>query len=123
MTLAEFREAKRPTPEEQAAAQRAQEAAARHERPHPTPLQYVKIGVALAFVTAVEVAIFYTDLSQGVLIALLLALSAVKFILVAMWFMHLRFDNRLFSGLFVGGLALAGAIFIVVLATLGAGLV
>jgi hypothetical protein len=36
--------------------------------------------------------------------------------------MHLRFDNRLFSTLFTGGLMLVAAIFIVVLATLGASL-
>jgi hypothetical protein len=37
--------------------------------------------------------------------------------------MHLRFDSRLFSTLFVGGFALAAAVFIVVLATLGGNLV
>jgi hypothetical protein len=40
-----------------------------------------------------------------------------------MWFMHLRFDNRLFSTFFVGGLMLVATLFVVVLATLGGKLV
>jgi cytochrome c oxidase subunit 4 len=42
-------------------------------------------------------------------------LSATKFALVAMFYMHLRYDARLFSGLFVGGLALALTVFLAVL--------
>ena len=66
---------------------------------------------------------YYIDALDDVLIPILIVLSALKFSMVVMWFMHLRFDNRLFSGLFVGGLMLAAALFVVVLATLGGGLV
>ena len=90
---------------------------------HPTPAVYVQVGLVLAVVTAVEVVAYYVDLAQGVLLGILLALSGMKFALVAMWFMHLRFDSRLFSVLFTGGLALAATLFVVVLATLGANLV
>lgn len=90
---------------------------------HPTAAQYVLIGVVLAVVTAAEVTVYYLEALQGALLGILLVLSATKFALVALWFMHLRFDSRVFSTLFVGGLALAGALFVVVLATLGASLV
>ena len=69
------------------------------------------------------VAIYYVDIAQGLLLGLLLVLSAMKFVLVMLWFMHLRFDSPLFSTLFTGGLLLAVALFMVVLATLGSSLV
>ena len=47
---------------------------------------------------------------------ILLTLSAIKFAMVAMFFMHLKFDNRLFSSFFVGGLLLAGGLLIALLA-------
>ena len=90
---------------------------------HPTPVQYVTVGLILAVITAVEVAIYYVDVLESALLGILMVLSALKFVLVLLWFMHLRFDNQLFSTLFAGGLALAAALFIVVLATLGASLV
>ena len=43
-------------------------------------------------------------LGLGALVPILLILSATKFALVVLWFMHLRFDNALFSTLFTGGL-------------------
>jgi cytochrome c oxidase subunit 4 len=74
---------------------------------HPTPLTYFKVAMALAAITAVEVGVFYVeDLGKGI-IPVLAVLSATKFALVAMFYMHLRYEARLFSGLFVGGLALA----------------
>ncbi len=90
---------------------------------HPDPAAYIRVGIILGIVTAVEVAIYYLDIAYGALLGLLLALSVMKFVLVALWFMHLQFDSRLFSTLFAGGLALVIALFFVVLATLGASLV
>ena len=90
---------------------------------HPSPEQYIAVGLILAVITAVEVGFYYVDLAQGALVGILLVLSGLKFVLVGLWFMHLRFDSRIFSTLFTGGLVLAVALFIVVLATLGASLV
>ena len=98
-------------------------AAPRRHVTHPGPAEYIQIGGLLALLTAIEVAVYYVNIQQGLFIMILLALSASKFVFVVMWFMHLRFDSRLFSTLFVGGLALAAAVFIVVLATLGGNLV
>ena len=71
---------------------------------HPTPGTYVKIAILLAIITAVEVWIFYIESMAGVLVPVFIVLSAVKFVLVAMFYMHLKFDERLFSAFFVGGL-------------------
>jgi heme/copper-type cytochrome/quinol oxidase subunit 4 len=85
------------------------------ERAHPTPLRYAAIAAILAFITIVEVAIVYQDFLRDVLAPILVVLSATKFALVAMFFMHLRFDSRLFSAFFVAGLMLAAAMIIVLL--------
>lgn len=90
---------------------------------HPDPIQYVVIGLALAFVTLVEVALYYIELNFNFLVITLIVLSLLKFVLVVGFFMHLRFDNKIFSVLFFGGLMLAVAIFTVAIATLDAGLV
>jgi len=117
MTLAEYRGMKPATGEGAAAAPGHREGA------HPGPAEYIKIGLTLAVITAVEVAVYYIDALSDVLIPILIVLSALKFSLVVLWFMHLKFDNRLFSTFFVGGLMLAATLFVVVLATLGGKLV
>jgi cytochrome c oxidase subunit 4 len=48
-------------------------------------------------------------------VPILMIMSALKFALVVMFFMHLRYDNRLFSMAFVGPLALASAVMVAVL--------
>jgi cytochrome c oxidase subunit 4 len=78
---------------------------------HPQPRQYVRIGIILAIVTAFEVAIYYIESLRDVLVPMLLAFAFIKFFLVATWFMHLRFDSKLFRRLFVAGLLLALAVF------------
>lgn len=82
---------------------------------HPGPRQYVMVAVVLGVVTAIEVAIFYIEAVQSVIVPLLVVLSLIKFALVALWFMHLKFDSRLFMRLFVAGLVIAGVVFAVVL--------
>lgn len=77
------------------------------EHEHPTPLTYFKIAIALVVITIIEVALFYIPALENVLVLLLIILSAAKFVLVALFYMHLKFDSRLFSGFFFGGLLLA----------------
>ena len=90
-----------------------QEAArAAHDEGHPTPATYFKVAMALSILTAIEVGIFYiTSLSYGI-IPVLAVLSIGKFALVVMYYMHLKFDHWIFSGMFFFGMALAtGVIF------------
>ena len=74
---------------------------------HPGWQTYVVIGLVLTIITAVEVAVFYIPAMHEYMAPILLTLSAVKFTLVVMFYMHLKFDNRLFSTVFVNPLLLA----------------
>jgi cytochrome c oxidase subunit IV len=86
---------------------------------HPSPVKYIQIAAILAAVTVAEVAVYYLSSLKSLLVPLLLGMSAVKFFLVAMWFMHLRFDSRLFRRLFVLGIVLALLVYGVAFATIG----
>ena len=80
--------------------------------------RYIVIAVILAVITAAEVAASYVDLGPA-FVPLLLFMMAVKFFIVASFFMHLRFDNRIFTWCFYSGLALAVAVYVVALLTFG----
>ena len=83
---------------------------------HPTPLTYFKVAMTLSVITAAEVGIFYIeDLGIGI-VPILVVLSTVKFAMVAMFYMHLKYDSRLFTSFFVTGLMLAFVVVIAVLA-------
>ncbi|HEY5640428.1 MAG TPA: cytochrome C oxidase subunit IV family protein [Dehalococcoidia bacterium] len=110
MTLAEYRE-KRGEPLIREDAEHGA-----HEEKHPSALEYVQIGVILAIITAVEVALYYIDMDFTLLVTLLSILSVLKFGLVVLWFMHLKFDASLFTILFASGMALTFAVFIVIVA-------
>jgi cytochrome c oxidase subunit 4 len=86
---------------------------------HPTPQKYVMIAVLLAVATAMEVFLYYLELPRTLLIVLLLFFAVVKFGLVVLYFMHLKFDSRLFRRLFFTGLILAIIVYAVVLITFG----
>jgi len=85
------------------------------EHAHPGPRKYVMVAVTLAVFTTVEVVLSYSDLERWITTILMVGLAIAKFALVAMFFMHLRFDNRLYTIMFCGGLALALTVLTVVL--------
>lgn len=87
-----------------------------HEGGHPTPRTYLTIAAILAVITVIEVAIVMMETFGGLLVPILLLLSAGKFALVVGYFMHLRFDSRIFSALFVGGFLLATAVLLALIA-------
>jgi cytochrome c oxidase subunit IV len=89
-------------------------------RPHPTPRQYVLIAVVLVIITGFEVGASYLDgdVNSNLLIAVLAILAAIKFVLVVSWYMHLRTDLKIFRRMFIGGLLLAGTVFIIAFTTL-----
>lgn len=84
---------------------------------HPSPKEYVRIAVVLGVITALEVAIYYLDLPRGILIPLLFLFSGIKFALVVLWYMHLKFDSRTYARFFVIGFAGAVTLYLVVLLT------
>jgi cytochrome c oxidase subunit 4 len=77
---------------------------------HPNALRYVQIALVLAALTALEITVYYVPQLKGPLVPLLLLLSAVKFALVVLFYMHLKFDNKLFSALFTLGLGMAASL-------------
>lgn len=85
---------------------------------HPTDRTYVGIALVLAVITGAEVVTFYVEETIGaLLVPVLLVMMIVKFVMVAGYFMHLRFDSNLFTRLFVSGVVLATLVYIAALST------
>ncbi len=87
---------------------------------HPPTRTYLLVAAVLAVITAVEVSVFYVTAMAHLLAPILIVLSAAKFALVVMFFMHLRYDSRVFSGLFVGPLMIMIPIVLALMALFGA---
>jgi cytochrome c oxidase subunit 4 len=86
---------------------------------HPSAVTYFKVAVALCLLTGLEVVVFFFEwLSYGI-IPVLAVLSVVKFALVIMFYMHLKYDHRLFSTLFLTGLFLAIGVIFALMALFG----
>jgi cytochrome c oxidase subunit IV len=81
---------------------------------HPTPQSYVQIAIVLAILTGLEVAASYVDIGPAFL-PTLIGLMLIKFVLVAGWFMHLKYDTRLYTRFMVTGLVLAVSLYATVL--------
>ena len=77
---------------------------------------YIKIALILAAITALEVSTYYVDFGRLFMPALMI-MMVVKFIMVVSYFMHLKFDNKMFSWLFYSGLVLAVGVYCAALAT------
>ena len=83
---------------------------------HPTPKKYVQIAIVLGILTAIEIALYYTEDIVGVFTDPILIILAVgKFIIVVGWFMHLRFENKMVNRFFTGGMILALVLFAIVM--------
>jgi heme/copper-type cytochrome/quinol oxidase subunit 4 len=78
-----------------------------HEDGHASASFYVWIGVILAVVTGVEVAIFYIEAMDAYEAPLLVILSAAKVVLVIMFFMHLKMEPKFLTWVFMAGVVLA----------------
>ncbi len=92
-----------------------------HEGAHPSDWTYIKVAFVLAILTGIEITISYTKGLKGATAnSLLLILAATKFSMVAMFFMHLKFDQPVLRKIFLAGLILATCVYIGYLLTLGA---
>lgn len=69
---------------------------------------YIQIAMILAVITGVEVVLIYLPISKGIIVGTLVTLSAVKFLYVIFYFMHLRWDKVFCTILFFIGIVLAG---------------
>ena len=84
---------------------------------------YVLVSLILTLVTALEVGVIYIRQLTPIIVPLLLAMSVAKFALVVMFFMHLRYDPRPLTGVFVGPLLIATGLAIALMTLTGAFLV
>ena len=84
---------------------------------HPDEKEYLLVALFLAVVTGAEVGLYYMRIDFRLYAPMLGVLMIVKFATVAMFFMHLRFDSRVFRWLFVTGIVLAVIVYTIVLLT------
>jgi cytochrome c oxidase subunit 4 len=95
---------------------------AHEEHTHPRAAVYAKVGLVLFVLTALEVGLYeitygehagpFSSAIQPFFVPMLLLLSAAKFALVAMFYMHLKQDSKLFTGIFVFPLIIATVIIV-----------
>jgi cytochrome c oxidase subunit 4 len=86
---------------------------------HASVSTYVKVAVILTLVTAMEFSAIYIRQLTPILIPLLLVMSAAKFALVVLFFMHLRYESRALSVVFAGSLTIAAGIALALMALMG----
>jgi cytochrome c oxidase subunit 4 len=77
------------------------------------------VGAILATITMIEVWAYTQESIRPMLVPILLGLSAAKFVLVVGFYMHLRFDHPLFTGVFGFGLAVAASVITAVMFLFG----
>jgi cytochrome c oxidase subunit 4 len=77
------------------------------EHAHPTAGTYLRVAAILTVITVIEVGVFYVPAFHPFLAPVLLVLSALKFAIVVMFYMHLKMDSRFFTLVFGGPLLLA----------------
>ena len=80
---------------------------------------YVRVAVILTAVTGLEVGVIYIRFLTPIIVPLLLAMAIAKFGLVVMFFMHLRYDPRSLTSLFVGPLIIAAVLALSLIALIG----
>lgn len=88
---------------------------------HPTWSTYWKVALILTIITAVEVWVYYipTFVASRLFVPSLLIMSAAKFVIVVMFYMHLRYDHKLFRVLFTGPLIIAVVTLLALMLLLG----
>ena len=74
---------------------------------HADTRTYLFVAGILTVITALEFAVLYIRALTPILVPLLLVMSAAKFVLVVLFFMHLRYDTRALWMLFTGALVVA----------------
>lgn len=96
-----------------------------HAHEHPTWKQYKWVALILTVITIVEVWAYYIPalVASSIFVPSLLIMSAAKFVIVVMFYMHLKYDHKLFRLLFTGPLIIAvatliGLLFLLATATL-----
>jgi cytochrome c oxidase subunit IV len=76
---------------------------------HPTAKTYLIVGFFLTLITILEVWAYYVPafVQSKAFVPTLLIMSAVKFATVVMFYMHLKYDHKIFRALFTGPFLIA----------------
>jgi cytochrome c oxidase subunit 4 len=88
---------------------------------HPTWKEYRWVALILTLITVVEVWVYYIPsfVASRLFVPVLLVMSAIKFAIVVAFYMHLKYDHKLFRALFTGPLIIAILTMIVLLFLFG----
>jgi cytochrome c oxidase subunit 4 len=89
---------------------------------HPSDWTFIKVALLLGVLTLIEVGTYFESVHQApdwLIIVALLVLMAAKFYFVVAYFMHLKYDNPIFTKMFSFGLFLAMPIYLVMLFAFG----
>ena len=86
------------------------------ERTDATAETVALIAAILCLVTGIGVWVYYIEAMRRYLIPILTVLSAGKFALVVMFYMHLKFDHKVFARLLITGIVLGFSTFLALLA-------
>jgi cytochrome c oxidase subunit 4 len=81
----------------------------------PSVGTYLRVFAVLVMVTVIEVGVFYVPAFQAFLVPILLVLSGLKFMLVVMFYMHLKTDRPFYTFVFGAPLMLATAVMVALL--------
>jgi cytochrome c oxidase subunit 4 len=94
---------------------------AHEETHHPDWSVYWKVALILTLITIGEVWMYYIPavVASRAFVPTLLILSALKFGIVVMFYMHLKYDHKLFRTLFTGPLFIAACTLIALLFLFG----
>lgn len=84
---------------------------------HASDTLYIQIALGLAVLTGMEVAWPYIVDDGPILMFPLLIVMAIKFVIIAAFFMHLKFDSKILTRVFYTGLFLAVGVYIAALCT------
>ena len=99
----------------------AHAADAHAEHHHPGWSTYWKVALILTLITVGEVWMYYIPavVASRAFVPVLLVLSALKFGIVVMFYMHLKYDHKLFRALFTGPLFIAACTLIALMFLFG----
>jgi cytochrome c oxidase subunit IV len=91
------------------------------EHHHPGWSTYWKVASILTIITVFEVWGYYVPsfVASRAFVPTLLILSGMKFAIVVMFYMHLKYDHKLFRVLFTGPLLIAATILMALLFLFG----
>jgi cytochrome c oxidase subunit IV len=82
------------------------------EQAHISTSVYLIVGGFLIVLTAMEITVAYIHALRPVMVPILVILAIAKFALIAMFFMHLRYERWVVNTIFVFPLTIALGVFV-----------